>query len=74
MSWSFIRNSPSWFCAPGWATPCHHQLWVPRVVDFVGVHEWGVERRYRLDWDAIDRLDAVVEELWKIWEDRVGSG
>lgn len=49
-----------------------HQLRVLRDADFVGVRDWGSERRYRLAWDAMDRLDAAVERLWQIWEDRVG--
>ncbi len=49
-----------------------HQLRVLRDADFVEVRDWGSERRYRLAWDAMDRLDAAVERLWQIWEDRVG--
>ena len=49
-----------------------HQLRVLRDADFVEVREWGTERRYRLAWNAMDRLDAEVERLWAIWEDRVG--
>ena len=49
-----------------------HQLRVLRDAEFVEVREWGAERRYRLAWDAMDRLDAAVEQLWTIWEDRVG--
>ena len=49
-----------------------HQLRVLRDADFVEVREWGTERRYRLAWNAMDRLDAAVEQLWVIWEDRVG--
>jgi DNA-binding transcriptional ArsR family regulator len=49
-----------------------HQLRVLRDADFVEVRNWGLERRYRLAWNAMDRLDAAVEQLWKIWEERVG--
>ena len=49
-----------------------HQLRVLRDADFVEVREWGTERRYRLAWNAMDRLDAAVEQLWLIWENRVG--
>ncbi|CAN5481479.1 metalloregulator ArsR/SmtB family transcription factor [soil metagenome] len=49
-----------------------HQLGVLRDAEFVEVREWGTERRYRLAWDAMDRLDSAVEQLWRIWEDRVG--
>ena len=49
-----------------------HQLRVLRDADFVEVREWGAERRYRLAWNAMDRLDAAVEQLWVIWENRVG--
>jgi DNA-binding transcriptional ArsR family regulator len=38
-----------------------HQLRVLRDAEFVEVHEWGSERRYRLAWNAMDRLDAAVE-------------
>ena len=49
-----------------------HQLRVLRDADFVEVREWGAERRYRLAWSAMDRLDAAVEQLWTIWENRIG--
>ena len=49
-----------------------HQLRVLRDSDFVEMREWGAERRYRLKWNAMDRLDAAVEQLWGIWENRVG--
>lgn len=49
-----------------------HQLRVLRDADFVEVRDWGAERRYRLAWNAMDRLDAAVEHLWTIWEDRIG--
>ena len=49
-----------------------HQLRVLRDAEFVDVRNWGLERRYRLSWNAMDRLDAAVEHLWEIWEDRVG--
>jgi len=49
-----------------------HQLRVLRDADFVEVREWGVQRRYRLAWDAMDRLDAAIELLWTIWENRIG--
>jgi DNA-binding transcriptional ArsR family regulator len=49
-----------------------HQLRVLKDADFVEVREWGAERRYRLAWNAMDRLDTAVEHLWTIWENRVG--
>lgn len=49
-----------------------HQLRVLRDADFVEMRECGTERRYRLKWDVMDRLDAEVERLWMIWENRVG--
>ena len=49
-----------------------HQLRVLRDAEFVEVRDWGLERRYRLAWNAMDRLDAAVEQLWKIWENRIG--
>ena len=49
-----------------------HQLRVLRDAQFVEVRDWGLERRYRLTWNAMDRLDAAVEQLWLIWENRVG--
>jgi DNA-binding transcriptional ArsR family regulator len=49
-----------------------HQLRVLKDANFVEVREWGAERRYRLAWNAMDRLDAAVEQLWEIWENRVG--
>ena len=49
-----------------------HQLRVLKDADFVEVREWGTERRYRLAWNAMERLDAAVEQLWAIWENRVG--
>jgi DNA-binding transcriptional ArsR family regulator len=49
-----------------------HQLRVLRNADFVEVRVWGAERRYRPAWNAMDRLDAAVERLWVIWENRVG--
>jgi DNA-binding transcriptional ArsR family regulator len=49
-----------------------HQLKVLRDADFVDVRAWGSERRYRLKWDAMDRVDAAVETLWIIWDNRSG--
>ena len=49
-----------------------HQLRLLRDADFVEIREWGNERRYRLAWNAMDRVDAAVEVLWRIWENRVG--
>lgn len=49
-----------------------HHLRVLRDARFVEVRELGLQRRYRLAWDALDRLDAAVEALFVIWEDRVG--
>ncbi|MEO8261723.1 MAG: metalloregulator ArsR/SmtB family transcription factor [Pseudolysinimonas sp.] len=49
-----------------------HHLRVLRDEQFVEVRHGGVGRRYRLAWDALHRLDACVEGLFVIWEDRVG--
>jgi len=49
-----------------------HQLRVLKDAEFVEVREWGAQHRYRLSWNAMDRLDAVVENLWTIWENRIG--
>jgi DNA-binding transcriptional ArsR family regulator len=49
-----------------------HHLRVLRDAEFVEVRELGLQRRYRLAWNALDRLDAAVEELFVIWENRVG--
>jgi DNA-binding transcriptional ArsR family regulator len=54
------------------ASAVSHQLRILRDEEFVDVTEWGRERRYRLAWNAMDRLDAAVEALWVIWENRVG--
>ncbi|MEO6115361.1 MAG: metalloregulator ArsR/SmtB family transcription factor [Pseudolysinimonas sp.] len=58
--------------APVSRSAVSHQLAVLRRAEFVEVRDWGPERRYRLAWNAMDRLDAAVERLWMIWEDRVG--
>ena len=47
-------------------------LRVLREADFVEFREYGLQHRYRLTFDAMDRLDAEVEALWLIWEDRAG--
>jgi len=49
-----------------------HHLRTLRDTEFVEVRAEGAQRLYRLKWDAMDRLDAAVEELWVIWENRVG--
>jgi len=49
-----------------------HQLRTLKDAEFVESREWGAERRYRLAWNAMDRLDAEVEHLWMVWENRVG--
>ncbi len=49
-----------------------HHLRVMLDSEFVDVRNWGLERRYRLAWNAMDRVDAAVERLWEIWENRVG--
>jgi len=43
-----------------------------RDAEFVTVRDVGLSRRYRLAWDALARLDAVVEELFVLWEARDG--
>ena len=58
--------------APVSRSAVSHQLRVLRDARFVEVREWGAERRYRLAWNGMDRLDGAVEQLWKIWEDRIG--
>lgn len=49
-----------------------HHLRVLRDERFVEVRELGLQRRYRLAWDALDRIDGALEALFVIWEDRVG--
>lgn len=49
-----------------------HQLRVLKDAEFVEMRQWGAERRYRLAWNAMDRLDAAVEYFWTVWENRVG--
>jgi DNA-binding transcriptional ArsR family regulator len=49
-----------------------HHLRVLRDEQFVEVRHDGRGRRYRLAWDAMHRVDSVVEGLFVIWEDRVG--
>lgn len=49
-----------------------HHLRVLRDEQFVEVRYDGRGRRYRLAWDALHRLDVVVEGLFVIFEDRVG--
>jgi DNA-binding transcriptional ArsR family regulator len=39
---------------------------------YLEVRDDGLGRRYRLAWDTLDRLDAAVEALFVIWEDRIG--
>lgn len=53
-------------------TAVSNHLRVLRDEGFVVVREEGAQRRYRLAWDAMDRLDAAVEALFVIWEDRRG--
>ena len=45
-----------------------HQLRVLRDAGFVSVRVDGLSRRYRLAWDALERLDAVVEDLFVRWD------
>jgi DNA-binding transcriptional ArsR family regulator len=49
-----------------------HQLRILRDADFVSYRVDGLSRRYRLAWDALEQLDAVVEELFVAWERRDG--
>ncbi len=58
--------------APVSRSAVSHQLRVLRDAEFVEARAWGSERRYRLAWNAMDRLDAAVERLWRLWESRVG--
>jgi DNA-binding transcriptional ArsR family regulator len=48
-----------------------HQLRVLRDDGFVEFRSYGSENRYRLAWNAMDRLDAEVEALFLVWENRV---
>lgn len=48
-----------------------HQLRLLRDEGFVVYRAYGSENRYRLAWDAMDRLDAAVEALFLLWEERV---
>lgn len=48
------------------------RLGADRDASFVEVRIDSPQRLYRLSWNAMDRLDAAVEELWLIWENRVG--
>lgn len=54
------------------ASALSHQLRVLRDEQFVEVRHDGYGRKYRLAWDALARLDASVESLFLIWEDRMG--
>ena len=49
-----------------------NQLRTLRDADFVAVRVDGLSRRYRLAWDALDRLDHAVETLFVTWEGREG--
>jgi DNA-binding transcriptional ArsR family regulator len=49
-----------------------HHLRVLRDEEFVEVRVVGLSRRYRLAWDALDRLDAAVEQLFVLWDERDG--
>ncbi len=49
-----------------------HQLRVLRDSGFVTVRADGLSRRYRLAWNALARLDSVVEELFVLWDGRDG--
>jgi DNA-binding transcriptional ArsR family regulator len=53
-------------------TAISNHLRVLRDEEFVVMREWGLQHRYRLHWNAMDRLDAAVEALFLIWEDRGG--
>jgi DNA-binding transcriptional ArsR family regulator len=54
------------------ASAVSHHLRVLRDEQFVEVRHDGVGRRYRLAWDALNRLDLCVEALFVVWEDRIG--
>jgi len=49
-----------------------NQLRLLRDADFVAVRADGLSRRYRLAWDALERLDQVVESLFVLWDAREG--
>lgn len=48
-----------------------HQLKILRDEGFVEFRAYGSQNRYRLAWNAMDRLDAEVERLFVAWENRV---
>lgn len=52
------------------ASAVSHQLRGLRDAGFVEWRAYGSTRRYRLAWDAMARLDAEVEALFVIWENR----
>lgn len=54
------------------ASGISHHLRVLRDEQFVEVRHDGIGRRYRLAWDAMHRLDVVVEHLFVLWEERSG--
>ncbi|CAN5154330.1 hypothetical protein BH11ACT3_BH11ACT3_24980 [soil metagenome] len=43
-----------------------------RDAEFVEYRDYGPQHRYRLAWDALDRLDDEVERLFLAWESRTG--
>jgi DNA-binding transcriptional ArsR family regulator len=49
-----------------------HQLRVLRDAGFVTARADGWSRRYRLAWNALERLDRAVEDLFVLWEARDG--
>ena len=49
-----------------------HHLRVLRDAGFVTFRVDGLSRRYRLTWNALERLDAVVEDLFVRWDARDG--
>ncbi len=49
-----------------------HHLAILRREQFVVVWAEGSVRRYRLSWDALDRLDRAADELWEKWDRRYG--
>jgi len=49
-----------------------HHLSILRRERFVVVWAEGPVRRYRLAWDALDRLDLAADELWEKWDRRYG--
>jgi len=53
-------------------TAVAHHLRTLREAGFVAVHVDGNVRGYRLAWDALDRTDRVLLDLYERWDRRYG--